>query len=97
MPYRWSFSQEGPVSCAVDDRLEGDIHFSPATADEHMFSDEPFVSWVSVCDSTGLRWRQWEGGQPHPRFKGFVLKPAQLPRTPPRWVKESSYKSSLAM
>ncbi|QRW11168.1 hypothetical protein RhiLY_10167 [Ceratobasidium sp. AG-Ba] len=70
---RWSYSIDRPES-DEDERLEGNIHFSPATLKA---SSDPFMYWL------------------HPCYKGFVLQSAQAKtRTPPHWVKESSFRSS---
>ncbi|KAG8735818.1 hypothetical protein FRC10_010105 [Ceratobasidium sp. 414] len=90
--YRWSYSLGPPVSVAIGDRMPGDIHFCHSNtpyADE----EQPFTTWVARGDSKGLRWIGYQAGQPHPRFKGWVLQEARLPKTPPRWVKEATFKA----
>ncbi|KAG8699257.1 hypothetical protein FRC08_005415 [Ceratobasidium sp. 394] len=90
--YRWSYSSGPPVSAAIDDRMTGDIHFchsDSANADE----DQPFTTWVTWSDSKGLTWIEYSAGQPNPMFKGWVLQEARLPKTPPRWVKEATFKA----
>ncbi|KAG8765478.1 hypothetical protein FRC12_007475 [Ceratobasidium sp. 428] len=88
---RWSYSEDGPTSQNPNERLEGDVHFSPATEP----GDESFICWVCTLSSVGLmQWVCFRAGQPHPQYAGFVFKPPQLPQTPPRWIKESSYKST---
>lgn len=71
--------------------MVGDIHFNPNTS---VMQDDPFVTWVCVAGPDGKRWWRYSAGQPHPGFKGYVLKPAQAPKTPPRWVKEASFRAS---
>ncbi|KAG9120425.1 hypothetical protein FRC07_004085 [Ceratobasidium sp. 392] len=89
---RWSHSEDGTTSQDPKERVEGDVHFSPTSP----HSDNPFVSWVCTLEQhTGvLRWVRFRAGQPHPGYEGYVFKPAQLPRTPPRWLKEASYRST---
>ncbi|KAG8778633.1 hypothetical protein FRC12_024878 [Ceratobasidium sp. 428] len=88
---RWSYSEDGPASQNPNERLEGDVHFSPATEP----GDKSFICWVCTLSSVGLmQWVCFRAGQPHPQYAGFVFKPPQLPQTPPRWIKESSYKST---
>ncbi|KAG9098031.1 hypothetical protein FRC06_006905 [Ceratobasidium sp. 370] len=90
--YRWSYSTGAPVSAALYDRLPGDIHFCHST---EPYADEggPFTTWVARGDSKGLRWVEYTAGQPHPQFNGWVLQEAALPKTPPRWVKEATFKA----
>ncbi|KAG8679756.1 hypothetical protein FRC08_016756 [Ceratobasidium sp. 394] len=88
--HRWSYSEKGP--CSVSGRFAGDVHFSPA--EDPSPNNTGFQSWVCVLSPSGvIEWAEFLAGHPHPRFKGFVFKPAQSPRTAPRWVKENSYKS----
>ncbi|QRV87065.1 hypothetical protein RhiJN_15083 [Ceratobasidium sp. AG-Ba] len=88
---RWSYSINRPEA-DEDERLEGDIHFSPATL---RASTDPFMYWVCIWHNHGPRWVRFQCGQPHPCYKGFVLQSAQAKtRTPPHWVKESSFRSS---
>jgi hypothetical protein len=90
---RWSYSEDGTASQDVNERLEGDVHFSPTT--QYTPDDEAFISWVCTLTPTGvLRWVRFTAGQPHPQYAGYVFKPAQLPRAVPRWLKETSYKST---
>ncbi|KAG8735026.1 hypothetical protein FRC10_011077 [Ceratobasidium sp. 414] len=90
--YRWTYSTEPPVSAAATDRMPGDVHFGLSTW-QFANEDEPFTSWVARGDSTGLRWVQFTAGQSHPKFKGWVFQDAKLPKTPPRWVKEATFKA----
>ncbi|KAG9077694.1 hypothetical protein FS749_010388 [Ceratobasidium sp. UAMH 11750] len=89
---RWSFSVDKPESDA-DERVEGDIHFSPAMLRS---GNDPFAYWVCVWQNgNGPRWVRFQCGQQHPHYRGFVLQSAQAKtRTPPHWVKETSFKSS---
>lgn len=89
----WSYSEDGTISQDVNERLEGNVHFSPAL--QYLPDDEPFISWVCTMTRMGvLRWVLFMAGQPHPQYEGYVFKPAQLPHTSPRWLKETSYKST---
>ncbi|KAG8731719.1 hypothetical protein FRC12_019609, partial [Ceratobasidium sp. 428] len=88
---RWSYSEDGPALQDPNERIEGDMHFSPATEP----GDEVFICWVCTLLSVGLmQWVCFRAGQLHPQYVGSVFKPPQLPHTPPRWIKESSYKST---
>ncbi|KDN37570.1 LOW QUALITY PROTEIN: hypothetical protein RSAG8_10087, partial [Rhizoctonia solani AG-8 WAC10335] len=90
---RWSYSEDGTTSQDVNERLEGDVHFSPAI--QYTPEDDAFTSWVCTLTPAGvLRWVRFTAGQPHPQHAGYVFKPAQLPRVVPRWLKETSYKST---
>ncbi|KAG8729980.1 hypothetical protein FRC11_007604 [Ceratobasidium sp. 423] len=90
---RWSYSEDPPKSALTTKQLEGDIHFHPVK--QYLPEEEPFNSWVCISGPEGLlQWIEFLAGQPHPHFKGFVFKPAELPRKSPRWVRESSYKST---
>ncbi|KAG9094071.1 hypothetical protein FS749_013181 [Ceratobasidium sp. UAMH 11750] len=97
--HRWTYSEQGPSSANEEGRFEGDVHFSPIQ--QFLPDDTPFKSWVCVLSAPRvLSWVEWQAGHPHPNgalLKGYVFKPAQLPRTPPRWVKETSYKSTQLM
>ncbi|KAG8716031.1 hypothetical protein FRC09_016105 [Ceratobasidium sp. 395] len=90
--YRWSYSVAAPVSAETSDRMPGDVHFCPNT-DKYAEEDEPFTSWVVTAGSTGRRWVEFAAGQPHPEYKGWVFQEAKLPKTPPRWVKEATFKA----
>ncbi|KAG9097580.1 hypothetical protein FRC06_007406 [Ceratobasidium sp. 370] len=86
---RWSYSEDGTSSQNAHERLEGDVHFSPAME----YDEEQFISWVCALSNTGLpRWVHFKAGQPHPKYTGYVFRPAQLPQTQPRWIKETSYR-----
>ncbi|KAF8667485.1 hypothetical protein RHS04_09304 [Rhizoctonia solani] len=87
---RWSYSTMGPKNSAVGERASGDIHFSPSNG---IGTNEPFNYWVCSNTSHGMRWVDFSCGQPHPLYRGFVLKPANaVTKVPPRWVKMSSYR-----
>ncbi|KAG8710544.1 hypothetical protein FRC08_017027 [Ceratobasidium sp. 394] len=88
--YTWSYSTKDPVSPNLSDRMTGDVHFCQKSPYDE---DEPFTSWVVKADSKGIRWVQFSAGQPHPTLKGWVLQEAQLPKSPPRWVKEATFKA----
>ncbi|KAG9096073.1 hypothetical protein FRC07_010989 [Ceratobasidium sp. 392] len=98
--HRWTFSEK-PLnsldSQALDatGRTEGDVHFSSLPQSRR--SDPPFVTWVVVrIRGTDLQWIQWQGRHPHPVFTGYVLKPAQLPRTKPQWIKKETWLKAVA-
>ncbi|KAG8766994.1 hypothetical protein FRC12_006517 [Ceratobasidium sp. 428] len=95
--HRWTFS-ETPLSSQTLDatgRAEGDVHFSPLPQSRR--SDPPFITWVVVkIRGTDLQWFQWQGGHPHPVNTGYVLKPAQLPRTKPQWIKKETWLKTVA-
>ncbi|KAG8691143.1 hypothetical protein FRC11_006419 [Ceratobasidium sp. 423] len=79
---RWSYSENTPKSALITERLEGDVHFCPIA--DYLPEEEPFKSWVCVSGPDGLlRWVEFSAGQPHPRYRGFVFKPAELPRKSP--------------
>ncbi|CAE6445791.1 unnamed protein product [Rhizoctonia solani] len=89
---RWSYSERGPKNSTANERAEGDIHFSPSGG---IGTNEPFNYWVCVKNQDGLRWVDFSCGQPHPLYKGFVLKPAnKATKGPPKWVKAASYRAS---
>ncbi|KAG8714289.1 hypothetical protein FRC08_012125 [Ceratobasidium sp. 394] len=89
---RWSYSTDGPDFEAVNERTEGDIHFSPAKLKT---GSDPFAYWVCVWYNDGPRWVRFMCGQQHPCYAGFVLQSAQVKaKSPAHWVKESSFKSS---
>ncbi|KAG8691104.1 hypothetical protein FRC11_006759 [Ceratobasidium sp. 423] len=89
---RWSYSNGPPDKETVDERAQGDIHFAPAM---RKLAGDEFSYWVCVWYSSGPRWVHFLCGQPHPHYKGFVLQSARPEtKTPPHWVKESSFKSS---
>ncbi|CAE6451875.1 unnamed protein product [Rhizoctonia solani] len=89
---RWSYSGKGPKNSVVDERTEGDIHFSPSNSTG---TNEPFNYWVCVNTLRGLRWVNFSCGQPHPLYPAFVLKPANVGNSaPPKWVKAASFRAS---
>ncbi|KAG8772879.1 hypothetical protein FRC12_002851 [Ceratobasidium sp. 428] len=88
---RWSYSEDGLVLQNPNERLEGDVHFSPSAEGDK----EQFICWVCALSNVGLlQWVRFTAGQPHPQYVGSVFKPPQLPQMPPRWIKESTYKST---
>ncbi|KAG8709720.1 hypothetical protein FRC09_000506, partial [Ceratobasidium sp. 395] len=98
--HRWTFSEQplnslDPQALDATGRTEGDVHFSSLPQSRR--SDPPFVTWVAVkIRGTDLQWIQWQGGHPHPVNAGYVLKPAQLPRTKPQWVKKETWLKTVA-
>lgn len=88
---RWSYSDQGPDASSAQERVEGDIHFSPSN---YRGTNEPFLYWVCTSGTKGKgnRWLRYNCGQPHPRYAGFVLRP-QSGNLAPRWLREPSFKA----